>query len=117
MSINWNSVGAAASAITTNLSSALTAAGVTPATISTLMPSLMQQIGAASNPNQADELNVCAQLIQFAGTPMEPMLVQKLVTEQGIPATAAKVAMELILPGVDVDAKVLQIEQLIRQGG
>jgi hypothetical protein len=45
------------------------------------------------------------------------LLVSKLVTEQGLPADAAAVAMTLLTPGVDVTAKVMQIESLIKSGG
>ena len=41
----------------------------------------------------------------------------KLVTEAGIPADAAAIAMTLTQPGVNVATAVLQIEQLIKSGG
>ena len=54
----------------------------------------------------------------FANNPaMVQTLATKLATEIGIPQSAAAVAMTLAQPGVDVTAKVLQIEQLIKQGG
>src|ERR1700731_3080905 len=78
MAINWTSVGSTLSGLTT----ALTAAGVS----STSMPSILQSIGLASNPNQSAEMAICSQLLQFTGNPaVEQELVMKLVTEQGLP--------------------------------
>ena len=97
-----------------NLTSSLTAAGVTQAA----MPNILQQIGLASNPNQSAEIAICGQLLQFSNNPaIEQQLVMKLITEQGLPASAAALAMTLIQPGVDIPSRVLQIEQLIKQGG
>jgi hypothetical protein len=97
-----------------NLTSSLTAAGVTPAA----MPNILQQIGLASNPNQSAEIAICGQLLQFSNNPaIEQQLVMKLITEQGLPASAAALAMTLLQPGVDIPSRVLQIEQLIKQGG
>ena len=110
MSFNWTQIGSTLSGIT----SALTAAGVTSASI----PSILNSIGLASNPNQSEELQICAQILMFANNPaMVAALSTKLATEIGIPQSAAAVAMTLAQPGVDVTAKVLQIETLIRQGG
>ncbi len=97
-----------------NLTSSLTAAGVTQAA----MPNILQQIGLASNPNQSAEIAICGQLLQFSNNPaIEQQLVMKLITEQGLPASAAALAMTLLQPGVDIPSRVLQIEQLIKQGG
>lgn len=97
-----------------NLTSSLTAAGVTQAA----MPNILQQIGLASNPNQSAEIAICGQLLQFSNNPaLEQQLVMKLITEQGLPASAAALAMTLLQPGVDIPSRVLQIEQLIKQGG
>lgn len=97
-----------------NLTSSLTAAGVTQAA----MPNILQQIGLASNPNQSAEIAICGQLLQFSNNPaIEQQLVMKLITEQGLPASAAALAMTLLQPGVDIPSRVLEIEQLIKQGG
>lgn len=40
----------------------------------------------------------------------------KLATEQGIPQAAASLALTLTQPGVDIPTRVLQIEQIIKQG-
>ena len=99
-----------------NLTSSLTAAGVTQAA----MPNILQQIGlaSASNPNQSAEIAICGQLLQFSNNPaIEQQLVMKLITEQGLPASAAALAMTLLQPGVDIPSRVLEIEQLIKQGG
>jgi hypothetical protein len=110
MSFNWSSLGTTLS----NLTTSLTAAGVS----STSMPNILQQIGLASNPNQSAEIALCSQLLQFAGNPgIESELVMKLVTEQGLPASAASLAMTLLTPGTDIPTRVLEIEQLIKQGG
>ena len=97
-----------------NLTSSLTAAGVTQAA----MPNILQQIGLASNPNQSAEIAICGQLLQFSNNPaIEQQLMMKLITEQGLPTSAAALAMTLLQPGVDIPSRVLQIEQLIKQGG
>ena len=110
MSFNWTQIGSTLSGIT----SALTAAGVTSASI----PSILNSIGLASNPNQSEELQLCTQLLMAAGNPgLVTALQTKLVTEAGIPADAAAIAMTLSNPGVNVPTAVLQIEQLIKSGG
>lgn len=110
MSFDWSAVGSTLG----NLTTALSAAGVN----STSMPSILQQIGLASNPNQSAELAICSQLLQMGANPaIEQELIMKLVTEQGLPASAASLAMTLLTPGTDIPARVLEIEQLIRQGG
>lgn len=109
MGINWQSVGTTLSGIT----SALTAAGVT----GTAQTPILQQIGALVNPGQSTELAICAQILQFAGNPaIVNELAIKLATTQGIPPVAASLAMTLTQPGVDIVSRVLQIEQLIKQG-
>jgi len=110
MSFNWSQLGSTLSGLT----SALATAGVSAAS----MPNILAQIGLASNPNESAELALCAQLLQFAGNPaLESELVMKLVTEQGLPASAASLAMTLLTPGTDIPSRVMEIEQLIRQGG
>ena len=110
MSFNWSSL---ASNIG-NLTSALTAAGVSPANMSVALG----QIGALSNPSQAEEMQLCTQILLASGNPvMVEALTMKLVTEAGIPAAAAAVAMTLTRPGVDVVTTTLQIESLIKSGG
>jgi hypothetical protein len=110
MAFNWAQLGTTLS----NLTSSLSAAGVS----ATALPNILQQIGLASNPNQSAELALCSQLLQFAGNPgVETELVMKLVTEQGLPASAASLAMTLLTPGTDIPSRVMEIEQLIKQGG
>ena len=110
MGFNWASLANNLSGLT----NALTAVGVTPANMGTVLNS----IGAVANPSQSEELALCQQMLLAASNPaMLQLLVGKLVTEQGIPADAASVAMGLLQPGVDVTSKVLQIEQLIKSGG
>ena len=97
-----------------NLTTALTSAGVSSAN----MPSILQQIGLASNPQKNEELALCAQLLQFAGNPtIENQLAMKLLTENGLPQSAASLVLSLMQPGTDIPTRVLQIEQIIRQGG
>lgn len=110
MAFNWSSIGTTLSSLT----SALSAAGVSAST----MPSILQQVGLVVNPNQSAELAIAAQIMQFSGSPqIVNELAIKLATEQGIPASAAQLAMTLTQPGVDVPTRVLQIEQIIKQGG
>ena len=110
MSINWAGVAINISSITTALSN-LNITGTTA-------NSILSAIGLASNPNENEELQVCTQILMFANNPdMVKSLATKLATEIGIPQSAAAVAMSLAQPGVDVTAKVLQIETLIKQGG
>jgi hypothetical protein len=108
--INWTTVGSTFS----GLVSAFTAAGVSASSI----PTLLQQVGLATNPNLSAELTLCSQIMQFAGEPtLVPMLAQKLATEQGIPPSAAALALTLGNPNVDIYTRVMQIEALIKQGG
>ena len=110
MSFNWSVIGSTISGIT----SALSAAGVN----STSMPALLSAIGLATNPNQSEELALCGQIMMAASNPaLVAALTMKLVTEVGIPPTAAAVAMTLAQPGTDITGKVMQIEQLIKSGG
>ena len=110
MSVNWSNVGSTLS----GLSTALGALGVTP----TNMGAVLSAIGTASNPNKSAEIAICAQLLQFAGQPaVESELAMRLATEQGIPVQAASLALTLTQPGTDIPTRVLQIEQLINQGG
>ena len=70
MGFNWSSVGSIFSGIT----SALTSAGVSASTI----PNIMAQIGLAANPNQSEEMNICAQIMIVAGnTDLVKALAQK----------------------------------------
>jgi hypothetical protein len=110
MSINWAGVAGNLSSITTALSN-LNITGTTA-------NSILSAVGLASNPNENEELQICAQILMFANNPaMVQALATKLATEIGIPQSAAAVAMTLAQPGIDVTAKVLQIETLIKQGG
>ena len=110
MSVNWSNIGSTLSGLT----AALTNLGVS----ATTMPSILASIGAASNPDRNEELAICLQIMTFAANPAEvAALAQKLALEIGIPADAAAAALQLTAPGVDMDAKALEIEQLIKAGG
>ena len=110
MSFNWSSIGSALSGIT----SALTSAGVS----STTIPSILAQIGLASNPNQSEEMSICSQIMIVAGNnDLVKALAQKLEIESGIPPAAAALAATLGQPGVDIPGRVLQIETIIKNGG
>lgn len=110
MSINWAGIAGNLSSITTALSN-LNITGTTA-------NSILSAIGLASNPNENEELQICAQILAFANNPaMTATLATKLATEIGIPQSAAAVALTLTQPGIDVAAKVLEIETLIKQGG
>ena len=109
--INWAGIGANISGLTTML----TSLGVNQ----TGQTTILTQLGALLNPNQAQELAISSQILMFAST--NPALVAqlgvKLATEQGIPPAAAQLAMTLASPGVDIPARVLQIETIIKNGG
>ena len=106
MSINFSAIGS-------TLSSILTSAGLTGANLTATLSSLIK----SSNPNQSDELAICTQILVASGNPaLQQALATKLATEVGIPADAAALAMTLGSPGVDIPARVLQIEQLIKAG-
>lgn len=110
MAINWTNVGNALGGITT----ALSAAGVN----STSMASILASIGLASNPNASEEQMLCSQIIVASGNPMlAAALGMKLATEAGIPPAAAMLASTLGNPGVDIAARVMQIEAIIKAGG
>ena len=107
---NWGNIGSIIGGIT----AALANAGVSQQN----MPNILQQIGLLANPNKQEELAICSQILVFAGQPqMVAVLSQKLASENGIPPAAAALAIGLSNPGVDIPARVLQIEELIRQGG
>ena len=109
--INWAGIGANISGLTTML----TNLGVSQ----TGQTSILTQIGALMNPNQAQELAICSQILMFSSTSpaMVAQLSVKLATEQGIPPAAAQLALGLTSPGVDIPGRVLQIEQIIKNGG
>jgi hypothetical protein len=110
MSFNWSNVGSTLGGLT----SALSAAGVS----SSSMPSILNAIGLSTNPNESDELALCSQILQAIGNPqLQDALAMKLATERGIPSSAAALAMTLAQPGVNVPQTVMEIEQLIKQGG
>ena len=108
-SINWGNVGSVLSGITT----ALTTAGVT----GTAQTPILTQIGALMNPGETTELQICQQLLMFAGNPaIEAQLAMKLATTAGVSPTVAQLAMSLTVPGTDIVTRVMQIEQLIKAG-
>lgn len=113
-SINWQSVGSALSGISSTLSSL----GISGTTASTILA----QIGLTSNPNQTAEIAICQQILTFsamgvANPSLMAKLSEQLATEQGIPNDAAALALTLMNPGVNIPQTVLEIEQLIKQGG
>ena len=110
MSFNWTSVGSTLAGLT----NALSAAGVS----SSSMGSILNQIGLSSNPSKSAEIALCGQILTSMGNPqLTQALAIKLATEQGIPASAAALAMTLGQSGVNVAQTVIEIEQLIQQGG
>lgn len=112
MAFNWGQLGTNLSNVVTSI----TAAGVTPGSSS--FNSILASIGLSQNPNQTAELQLCASIMVASGNPMlVAALAQKLATEQGIPPAAATLAMQLLTPGIDIGAKVIEIETVIRQGG
>jgi hypothetical protein len=114
-SLNWSTIGATIG----NVSSLLTGAGVSSSTAG----SLASTIGALfnSNPNESAELKICGQILIYNSNPILAPLIPKaaesLAQEQGIPVAAAGLAMTLGQPGVNIAATVLQIEEIIRNGG
>ena len=110
MSVNWSSIGSTLAGVSSTLSSL----GISGTTAQQILGS----IGLSSNPNESAELSVCGSILMANANPMlMQALTMKLVTEQGIPASAASLAMTLLTPGTDIPARVLEIEQLIKQGG
>ena len=110
MAINWTSIGSTLSGVSSTLSSL----GITGQTASTILGS----IGLSSNPNESVELQICQSILMASANPaMQQALTMKLVTEQGIPQDAANLAMTLLNPGTNIAQVVLEIEQLIKQGG
>jgi hypothetical protein len=110
MAINWSAV----SSTLGGISSALSSAGVG----ATSIPGILSAIGLASNPNQAEELTLCSQIMMAASNPtLASALAMKLATEAGIPPTAASLATSLGQPGVDIPGRILQIETIIKNGG
>jgi hypothetical protein len=110
MSVNWSSIGSTLSGLTT----ALGAVGVS----STSMPSILNAIGLNSNPEESVEIALCGQILTAIGNPqLTEALAMKLATEQGIPPSAAALAMTLGQPGVNTAQTVIEIETLIKQGG
>lgn len=109
-SINWSSIGSTLSGVSSTLSSL----GISGSTASTILGA----IGLSSNPNESAELAICGSILMGAANPaLLQALTMKLVTEQGIPQDAAALAMTLLQPGVNIPQTVLEIEQLIKQGG
>jgi hypothetical protein len=110
MAINWSNIGTALSSVTT----AMTNLGITGTTASNLLGA----IGLASNPNMSTEIAICGQILMFSSNPaMLEKLEMTLATEQGIPQAAAALALTLANPGVDIPTRILQIEQIIKNGG
>jgi hypothetical protein len=108
--VNWSSIGSSLSGVASTLSSL----GISGSSASTILGS----IGLSTNPNQSAELSICASILMGMANPMlVQALTMKLVTEQGIPQDAAALAMTLLQPGVNIPQVVLEIEQLIKQGG
>lgn len=110
--VNWRNIGTNISGLQT----LLTNAGVSAANLPTVLSGIGGIFGS-SNPNKAEELSICGQMLTFANNPdVEKTLAMKLATEQGMPAGAASLALTLAQPGVDIPTRVMQIEQLIQQG-
>lgn len=109
MAFNWSSIGS-------TLKSALSTVGGT--ITSGNLGAVISQLDLSANPDKTEEMALCAQIIACSTSPtLVSALEQKLVTEDGLPPSAAVVASQLGQPGVDTVAKALQIEQIINQGG
>lgn len=107
----WSNIGGVLSGV----AAAAKAAGVTTASG---MQSLMNAFGNATNPNESDEIALCKEIAASVGNQaMVNALEQKLIGEIGLPPAAAAIAVTLANPGVDVTAKVLEMEQIIQAGG
>jgi hypothetical protein len=107
---NWSLIGTTLAGV----SSTLSGLGITGSTASTILGA----IGLSSNPNKSAELAICQSILMATANPaLEQALVMKLATEQGIPQDAAALAMTLLQPGANIPQVVLEIEQLIKQGG
>ena len=112
MAFNWGQLGTNLSNVVTSI----TAAGVAPGSAS--FNSILASIGLSQNPNQTEELQLCASIMVAQSNPLlVSALTQKLATEQGIPPAAATLAMTLLAPGADIPKIVIEIETIIRQGG
>ena len=95
--------------------SGLEAAGVS----ATNIPSVLEGIFSTMNPNESAEMAICVQIMQEYDTPgLVTPLVQKLVTEQGVPEAAAKMALTLpTTPSAQIPGLVMTMEQIIKNGG
>jgi hypothetical protein len=110
MALNWSSIGSTLSGLT----SALSAAGVSSGSMS----GILNSIGLNSNPDESAEIALCGQILTAIGNPqLTEALAMKLATEQGIPPSAAALAMTLGQPGTNTAQTVIEIETLIKQGG
>lgn len=107
--MNWNF-----SSIGASLKSALASAGgtISASNVGAVLSSLV----GSSNPNKTAELAVCASIILSAASPTLVAAYQtKLIDEDGLPPQAAALVATLGQPGVDIDNRVMQIEQIIQQ--
>jgi hypothetical protein len=96
------------------LRTTLTNAGVNATTLPSILSSITGMF--STNPNKAQELQICNLLLTFAANPaMEQHEAEILASEVGLPVAAATLAMTLGQPGTNVVQTVLEIEQLINQ--
>lgn len=110
MAVNWGNIGSALSGVASTLAT-LNISGASAQQI-------LSSIGLSANPNMNEELSICSQILQATGNVgLQNALAMKLATEQGIPIAAAALASALGAPGTDIAARILQIEQIIKQGG
>ena len=79
----------------------------------------MQAIGPIKSGDATKEQQLCQQIMMAMRNPSLVTALSKSnsFTEQGIPMAAATLAMSLGTPGVDIPSRILQIEEIIRQGG
>ena len=115
MAINWTSVSTAV----TGVSGVFASLGITPG--STTAGSILSQLGFSSNPNQSAEIALCKQIMTMSAmgaisTGAIQKLAETLATEQGIPITAAALALTLFQPGVNIVQTGIEIEQIINAG-
>ena len=112
MGFNWGGIGTAISGVV----NALGSAGIMPG--SNNFNSIVSAVTGMLNANQQAELQICSQILAMAGNPaIVAELSLRLATMAGIPQAAANLALQLTAPGANVVQIVLEIEQIIKQGG
>jgi hypothetical protein len=114
-SFNWTAVSSAA----TSIAGVFSTLGIAPG--SSAGSAVLASLGFSSNPNQSAEIALCKQIMTMSAmgaisNGAVEKLAETLATEQGIPVTAAALAMTLFQPGVNIVQTCLEIEQIINAG-